>query len=92
MSEVRFEPKEKGIEELLKSPAVAEKLQGIITDMCDKANDTLQPDREDPEYMCAVDTADHRAPQVGHVWAQGEYAKNSNALHNTLVRLLFGGR
>ena len=88
MAEVRFEPDEKGLDELLKSAAVVEKLATVITDLCDKANDTLEPDREDPGYMCAVDEGGKR-PR-GHVWAQGEYAKRSNAVHETLIKVLFG--
>lgn len=88
MSEVRFEPNEKGIHELLTSKEVAAVLGPIVDDLCEKANETLTPDREVPGYMCAVERGKGGRP-VGHVWAQGQYAKNSNAAYNTLLRLLY---
>ena len=90
MSEVRFELREKGVEELVKSREMEAKLQEIVDGLCEKANDTLEPDREDPGYMCAVDKSREDGEPRGHVWAQGLYSKRSNALHQTLVKLLYG--
>ena len=88
MGEVRFEPNPDGLKKLMQSPEVAHVLGGIVDDLCDKANDTRTPGRETPGYMCAVETG-RKGHWVGHVWAQGQYAKNSNALYNTLLRLLY---
>ena len=84
-----FKMNEQALDEILSSKDVALMLGPIVDDLCDKANDTLTPGREEPGYMCAVESG-RRHRFVGHVWAQGQYAKNSNAAYNTLLRLLFG--
>lgn len=86
MGEVKFEPNDEAFEALL--AMTKETLGNIVDDLCDKANDTLTPGREVPGYMCAVERGAKGRP-VGHVWAQGQYAKNSNAAYNTLLRLLY---
>lgn len=88
MGEVRFEENKKAIKELLGSEEVAKVIGPIVDDLCDKANETLTPGREVPGYVCAVESG-RGGRKVGHVWAQGQYAKNSNAAYNTLLRLLY---
>jgi hypothetical protein len=83
----KFELSDEGLKKLWE--LVTPVLGPIVDDLCDKANETLTPDREIPGYMCAVERG-HKGRPVGHVWAQGQYAKNSNAAYNTLVRLLYG--
>jgi hypothetical protein len=64
--------------------------------ICDEANDTLPEERkgEGPPgygYNYAVHTGKTRkgAPWVvGRVWTSTNHAKRSNAIHNTLVRLI----
>jgi hypothetical protein len=87
MGEVRIELDAKQLKKLwhMATPV----LGGLVDDLCGKANDTLTPDREEPGYMCAVDRGGKDDRPVGRVWAQGQYAKNSNAAYNTLLRLLY---
>jgi hypothetical protein len=86
MGEVKFELNDKELKKLWQMATPV--LGGLVDDLCEKANDTLTPDREEPGYMCAVERGGKDRP-VGHVWAQGQYAKNSNAAYNTLLRLLY---
>ena len=85
MADAEFVENPDAINEILHSDGVRALLEEHVNAICDRANATLTGD-EALGYEAAVDEGSRRLR--GHVWAAGQHAKRSNAVHNTLVRVL----
>lgn len=86
----------KGLAELRVSGVARSIIEAQTQRICEEANETLPEERkgEGPPgfgYNYAVHEGTTRKGSpwlVGRVWTSTNHAKRSNAIHNTLVRLL----
>lgn len=86
MSDIKFVPNKDGLADLLKQsePVIRAHTERVV----EAANNSLKPDREYIGYLSEVST---QGRPRGRIWTAGRYARRSNAVHNTLVKLLSGG-